>query len=294
MANLLQPLGCREIPMRDKKMEEKTLTLRNSPAPMLGWLIAPLAIMLALAAIKVAGIDFDLELNNVTPLLIVAVGAILGITPRVLKENGAVNFSSSALSLATLGVVMIGHQAIVNLTDLGAFTALQFLVVAFGVYFFDSRGRHEIATILTFGMVGVNLGMIAVGHYNDILDDNYAIDGNVLPQALDYQRQALGYIFFSYLTIFLVLGLLVAVLTRGSLNPASEEGWFGKIASYDGNYNIATLPLQIASVVWILAHVGSLYHLNQFPWLINLASSMLTDITATLVSGERSLPVLWP
>ncbi len=111
MANLLQPLGCREIPMRDKKMEEKTLTLRNSPAPMLGWLIAPLAIMLALAAIKVAGIDFDLELNNVTPLLIVAVGAILGITPRVLKENGAVNFSSSALSLATLGVVMIGHQA---------------------------------------------------------------------------------------------------------------------------------------------------------------------------------------
>ena len=241
-------------------MEEKTLTLRNSPAPMLGWLIAPLAVMLALAAIKVAGIDFDLELNNVTPLLIVAVGAILGITPRVLKENGAVNFSSSALSLATLGVVMIGHQAIVNLTDLGAFTALQFLVVAFGVYFFDSRGRHEIATILTFGMVGVNLGMIAVGHYNGILDDNYAIDGNVLPQALDYQRQALGYIFFSYLTIFLVLGLLVAVLTRGSLNPASEEGWFGKIASYDGNYNIATLPLQIASVVWILAHVGSLYH----------------------------------
>jgi hypothetical protein len=32
-------------------MEEKTTTLRNSPAPMLGWLIAPLAVMLAIAAI---------------------------------------------------------------------------------------------------------------------------------------------------------------------------------------------------------------------------------------------------
>ena len=85
--------------------------------------------MLALAAIKVAGIDFDLELNNVTPLLIVAVGAILGITPRVLKENGAVNFSSSALSLATLGVVMIGHQAIVNLTILEPSLRYNFLLL---------------------------------------------------------------------------------------------------------------------------------------------------------------------
>ena len=260
MANLLQPLGCREIPMRDKKMEEKTLTLRNSPAPMLGWLIAPLAVMLAIAAIMVAGIDFDLDVNNLTPLLIVAVGAILGITPRVLKENGAVKLSSSVLSLATLGAVMIGHQAIVNLTDFGAFTALQFLIVAFGVFFFDSRGRHEIATILTFAMVGINVGMIAVGHYNTTLDPSYKIGEDIIPQALDYQRQALGYIFFSYLTIFVVLGLFVSVLTRGVLNPAVKEGWFGKIAPHTGGYNSATLPLQIASVVWILAHVGSLYH----------------------------------
>ena len=117
--------------MRDKKMEEKTLTLRNSPAPMLGWLIAPLAVMLAIAAIMVAGIDFDLELNNMTPMLVVGVGAILGVTPRVLKETGAVKLSSSAFSLATLGAVLIGHQAIIHLTDLGAFTALQFLVVKF-------------------------------------------------------------------------------------------------------------------------------------------------------------------
>ncbi len=241
-------------------MEEKTMTLRNSPAPMLGWLIAPLAVMLAIAAIMVAGIDFDLELNNMTPLLIVGAGAILGITPRVLKEYGAVKLSSSAFSLATLGAVMIGHQAIVHLTDQGAFIALQFLVVAFGVFFFDSRGRHEIATILTFGMVGINVGMIAVGHYNNILDPSYTIGGALVPQALDFQRQALGYVFFSYLTIFIALGLLSAILLRGVVNPESTDGWFGKIAPTNGGYNSATIPLQIATLVWIIAHLGSLYH----------------------------------
>ena len=195
-------------------MEEKTTTLRNSPAPMLGWLIAPLAVMLAIAAIMVAGIDFDLDLNNTAPLLIVAFGAILGITPRVLKENGAVNFSSSALSLATLGAAMVGHQAIVHVTDYGAFTALQFLVVAFGVFFFDSRGRHEFATILTFGMIGINVGMIAAGSYNSELDTIYTMPDESLVDTLNLQRQALGYVFFSYLTIFVALGLLTAVFSE--------------------------------------------------------------------------------
>ena len=152
---------------------------------MLGWLIAPLAVMLAIAAIMVAGIDFDLDLNNTAPLLIVAFGAILGITPRVLKENGAVNFSSSALSLATLGAAMVGHQAIVHVSDYGAFTALQFLVVAFGVFFFDSRGRHEFATILTFGMIGINVGMIAAGSYNSELDTIYTMSDESLSRYIE-------------------------------------------------------------------------------------------------------------
>ena len=101
-------------------MEEKTLTLRNSPAPMLGWLIA-LAVMLAIAAIMVAGIDFDLELNNITPMLVVGIGAILGVTPRVLKETGAVKLSSSAFSLATLGAVLIGHRSNNTPNRLGRF-----------------------------------------------------------------------------------------------------------------------------------------------------------------------------
>ena len=258
-------------------MEEKTTTLRNSPAPMLGWLIAPLAVMLAIAAIMVAGIDFDLDMNNMSPLLIVAVGAILGLTPRVLKDNGAVKLSSSALSLATLGVAMVGYQAIVHLTDEGTFTALQFLVAAFGVYFFDSRGRHEIATLLTFGLIGINVGMIAAGSYNSELDTIYTMPDESLVDTLNLQRQALGYVFFSYLAIFIALGLLVAVLSRGVINPAGNDGWFSKISSHDGGYNKATMPLQIATLVWILAHVGSLYHFESVSMADKLGLNMVDD-----------------
>ena len=188
----------------------------------------------------VAGIDFDLELNNMTPMLVVGVGAILA-NSKSAQGNRCSKTSSSAFSPATLGAVLIGHQAILHLTDLGAFTALQFLVVAFGVFFFDSRGRHEIATILTFAMMGINVGIVAVGHYNDILDPNYKIGDALVPQALDFQRQALGYVFFSYLTIFIGLGLLLSVALRGIINPESSEGWFGKISPVMG-YNVATLP----------------------------------------------------
>ena len=266
-------------------MEEKTTTLRNSPAPMLGWLIAPLAVMLAIAAIMVAGIDFDLDPNNTAPLVIVAIGAILGITPRVLKENGAVKLSSSALSLATLGAAMVGHQAIVHLSDYGAFTALQFLVVAFGVFFFDSRGRHEFATMLTFGMIGINVGMIAAGWYNTELDIIYTMPDESLVDTLNLQRQALGYVFFSYLTIFTALGLLVAVVTRGVLNPAGEDGWFSAISAHDGGYNKSTMPLQIAALVWILAHVGSLYHFESV--------SMADKLGVTVVDGYHGHFGFW-
>ena len=195
-------------------------------------------------------------------MLLVAVAAILGMTPRIVRDIGAVKLSSSALSLATLGAAMVGHQAIIHLTDQGAFMALQFLVVAFGVFLFDSRGRHEFATMLTFAAIGVNVGMVAAGSYNSDLLTIYTHSNGALENTLNLQRQALGYVFFSYLTIFVLLGLLTAVLARGTLNPAGEEGWFSKIAQHQGYYNKSTLPLQIAAAVWILAHIGSLYHFD--------------------------------
>ena len=235
----------------------------------------------------VACFVFDLNLENMTPMLLVAVAATLGITPRVVRDNGAVKLSSSALSLATLGAAMVGHQAIIHLTDQGAFMALQFLVVAFGVFLFDSRGRHEFATMLTFAVMGINVGMVAVGSYNGDLVTVYTHTDGSLKDVLNLQRQALGYVFFSYLTIFVLLGLLTAVLARGTLNPAGQEGWFSKIAQHQGYYNKSTLPLQIAAAVWILAHIGSLYHFDA----VSLADKL--GVTGgEPISNSRSYPVI--
>ena len=243
-------------------MEEKIGSPRTSPAPLLGWLIAPLAVLLAIAAIKVVGIDFDLNLDNMMPMLVIVIAGILGTVPRILKNNDMIPFGPSTLSLATLGVAMIGHQAITHLSDLGAFTALQFLVVTFTVYFFDSRARHEWSTVTIFTAIGVNIGMIASNFYNGELVTIFERSEGGFVSTLNLQRQALGYIFFSYLMIFVLLGLMVAVLARGVLNAESEDGWFGNINSSEGLWNKSTLPLQIALLVWILAHVASLWHFD--------------------------------
>ena len=262
MAKSLQPSGCRENKTEGKKMEEKIGSPRTSPAPLLGWLIAPLAVLLAIAAIKVAGISFDLNLDNMMPMLVIVVAGILGTVPRILKNNDMIPFGPSTLSLAILGVAMVGHQAITHLSDLGAFTALQFLVVTFVVYFFDSRARYEWSTITIFTAIGVNIGMVASNFYNGELVTIFERSEGGFVSTLNLQRQAVGYIFFSYLMIFLLLGLLVAVLSRGILNAESEDGWFGKIKSAQGLWNKSTLPLQIAILVWILAHVASLWHFD--------------------------------
>ena len=178
-------------------MEEKTTASRNSPTPLLSLLIAPLAVLLAIATIKIGGLTFEMNADNLMPLHVIGIAAIVGIVPRVAKDSGMFNISSSALSLASLGVAMVGHQAIVHLTDLGSFTALQFLVVAFGVYFFDSRGRHEIATILTFAFMGINVGLVAASTANAELVTIYQYEDGNFVQTLNLQRQALGYIFFS-------------------------------------------------------------------------------------------------
>ena len=220
--------------------------------------------------------DFDFSnLDNLMPMLVIVIAGMFGTIPRILKSNDSIPYGSATISLVTLGVALVGHQAIIHLSDLGAFSALQFLVVTLLVYFFDSRGRYEWATVTVFGAVGINLGMVAANFYNPDLVTIFERAEGGFVSTLNLQRQALGYIFFSYLTIFVLLGLLVAVLTRGILNPESDEGWFGNIKSTDSAWNQSTLPLQIALLVWILAHIGSLMHFDS----VSMADKLgITDV----------------
>ena len=80
-------------------MEEKTTASRNSPTPLLSLLIAPLAVLLAIATIKIGGLTFEMNADNLMPLHVIGIAAIVGIVPRVAKDSGMFNISSSALSL---------------------------------------------------------------------------------------------------------------------------------------------------------------------------------------------------
>ena len=120
-------------------MEQNTGTKSTAPAAPLGWLIAPLAVLLAIAAIKLVGVDFELTLDNMTPMIFVIIASIMGLLPTMLKESESVSFSKATLSLSMLAVALLGAQ-VICMQGYGAFSALIFALVTFGVHFMTSRG----------------------------------------------------------------------------------------------------------------------------------------------------------
>ena len=240
-------------------MEQNTGTKSTAPAAPLGWLIAPLAVLLAIAAIKLVGVDFELTLDNMTPMIFVIVASIMGLLPTMLKESKSVSFSKATLSLSMLAVALLGAQ-VICMQGYGAFSALIFALVTFGVHFMTSRGRHEIASIIMFIAVGINLGIIMAGDALASLPEIFDTDlGEQVSyvSTLNLKYQAVGYIFFSYLTVFTLLGTLFATFARGILTPVAETGWFSFL-----NDERKNLPLQIALGVWAIAHIASLWHFD--------------------------------
>tara|TARA_Y100000766_G_scaffold2099_1_gene1679 strand:+ start:7769 stop:17344 length:9576 start_codon:yes stop_codon:yes gene_type:complete len=247
-------------------MEQKTGTQSTTPAAPLGWLIAPLAVLLALAAIKLVGVDFELNVDNMTPMIFVIVASIFGLLPSMLNDSVSASYSKATISLSTLAVALVGAE-IIYLQDYGAFSGLMFALVTFGVHFMASRGRHEIASIIIFTAVGVNVGIIMAGDALAVLPE---IFNTAAPEeqasfvsTLNLKHQAVGYQFFSYLTIFILLGTLFATFARGYLMPAGEVGWFSFLNHDNSSFiNKKNLPLQVALLVWALAHIASLWHFD--------------------------------
>ena len=247
-------------------MEQKTGTTRTAPAAPLGWLIAPLAVLLAIAAIKIVGVTFALDVDNLTPMIFIVVASILGLLPSMLEKSDSVDLSKATISLLTLATALIGAE-IIYMQGYGALAGLLFALVTFGVHFMTSRGRHELATIIIFMAVGVNLGMVMAGDALAVLPEVF---NRASPEeqasfvsTLNLKYQAVGYQFFSYLTLFTLVGALVATFIRGVLTPVGEVGWFGFMNNESTSaFNKKNLPLQIALGVWALAHIGSLWHFD--------------------------------
>ena len=146
----------------------------GAPNPMLGLLIAPLAILVALLADF--GLDFGLvlEMNEMEPFAAIAIAAVLGMAPRVMKESNIIQ-QSGAVSLVTLVVSLILSEGVAMYTD-SNFLGLIFFFVMFGGYLLDSNGRHEWNTVLIFSFIGLWAAMIAAGNFADNQTKLFTLD----------------------------------------------------------------------------------------------------------------------
>ncbi len=278
-------------------MEEQTETTANQPGAVMGLLLAPLAVLLALATTQVVGIEYDLTLNNMMPMLVVAIAGMLAVVPRIVQASRP-DLSSSTVSLGVLAVAFIGAEVLHSVVGVDAVAALMFAVlVALGSNF-DRRGRHEWVTMMTFSAVGFWVALAAAGDAMAALPSTYSTDSGQLVSTMNLERQATAYVFFAYWTMFTVAGLLAGVLARGVLNPAGDEGWFSFLGQTEG-FNRASLPLVTALAVWVLAFVASLFHFNSVEVIDQLAittepgyhgyigywTAFLTGLVALIVAG---------
>lgn len=282
-------------------MEQKTGT---SQAPFRAWLIGPLAMLLAIAAIKIINVDFDLSMNNLAPMAIVVIASIVATLPRVLRENEML--TNLNLSLASLFVAIIGAELINSFTSFGALNAAIFFMIVFFGQMLESKRRFELSAMLTFTAIGLHLASImAEATMSSFPSDHtytFLSEGGGKTLVHNLERGAVAYVFFSYLTISMVIGLLLTTITRGLLIPAGDEGWFSFIGSNESGYHKGNLPLQIALAVWALAHIASLWHFNDvsladrlgvsteegYHGYIGYWAAFMTGIVAMIISGMVS------
>ena len=278
-------------------MDEQMDTKASQPSAAMGLLLAPLAVLLALATTRVVGIEHDLSLNNMMPMLVVAVASMLALVPRIVQDSQP-GLSTSTVSLGVLVLGLVGAELLYMFADVDALAALMFaLLVIFGSNL-DLRGRHEWRTALTFSAIGFWLAISAAGDAYAALPSTYTTESGQLVSTINLERQATAYVFFAYWTLATVAGLLAGVLARGNLNPAGEEGWFSFLGQSSG-FNRSALPLMGALTVWILAFAGSLWHFNSVDVIDQLGittetgyhgyagywSALLTGVVALIVAG---------
>ncbi len=127
---------------------------------MLGWLIAPLAILMALLADYGLNFGLVLEMNEMKPYAVITIAAALGMAPRVMKQNDLINISAATLSLVTLIFTLVLSEGAAMYTD-SNLLGLIFFIVMFGGYLLDSKGRYEWNTALIFSIVGLWTAMSA-------------------------------------------------------------------------------------------------------------------------------------
>ena len=278
---------------------------KTSQRPVFGWLIAPLAVLIAILANYVDGLmSIDVELNSdaMTPFIVTGVAGLLAVTPRILRSLGTIpeSISQTQISLAVLILAVVGSGVAESQTS--GFVGFTFFVVLFGGYLLDTRERYEWMTMLVFAGVGVHsaFDITAAAAVEGYLPSAYEFSEGQSYDVSTFQETALGFVFFTWFTVFPIIGLLVGIVGRGVLSPAGDKGWFAYNTVEDG-WNRQALPLQIAMFVWAAAHLATIWHFDQGSiadrlrlgglggveanGFVGYYTALLTGILAIIVSG---------
>ena len=281
---------------------------KTSQRPVFGWLIAPLAVLIAVLANYVDGLmSIDVELNSdtMTPFIVTGVAGLLAVTPRILNQLGSLpeSISQTQISLVMFILALVGSGFVEAQTD--GFVAFTFFITLFGGYLLDTRERYEWMTMLVFTTVGIHASfdIAAAAAVDAYLPTMYEFSEGQSYDVSTFQETALGFVFFTWFTIFAILGLLVGVVGRGVLSPAGDKGWFSFNKVEDG-WNRQALPLQIALFVWAGAHLATIWHFDQgsiadrlrlgglggveASGFVGYYTALLTGIIAIIVSGMVS------
>ncbi|MGB0365924.1 MAG: hypothetical protein ACPGJD_07715, partial [Candidatus Poseidoniaceae archaeon] len=220
---------------------------KTSQRPVLSWLIAPLAVLIAILANYVDGLmSIDVEMNNdaMMPVIITGVAGLLAVTPRILRQLGSLpeSISQTQISLAMFVLALVGAGVAESQTD--GFVGFTFFAVLFGGYLLDTRERYEWMTMLVFAGVGVHsaFDIAAAAAVDGYLPNTYEFTGGQSYDVSTFQETALGFVFFTWFTVFPIIGLLVGVAGRGVLNPAGDKGWFS-YNTVESGWNRQALPL---------------------------------------------------
>ena len=278
---------------------------KTSQRPVFGWLIAPLAVLIAILANYVDGLmSIDVELNSdaMTPFIVTGVAGFLAVTPRILRELGTLpeSISQTQISLAMFVLALVGSGVAETQTD--GFVGFTFFVVLFGGYLLDTNERYEWMTMLIFAGVGVHsaFDITAAAAVDTYIPSTYEFSEGQPIDVFTFQETAIGFVFFTWFTVFPILGLLVGVAGRGFLSPAGSKGWFA-YNNVEGVWNREALPLQIALFIWAGAHLATIWHFDQGSiadrlrlgglggveanGFVGYYTALLTGIIAIIVSG---------
>ena len=235
-------------------MSETKNTNSSSPNAWLGLLMAPIAVLVAILADVIAGFGLLESDDGLMSIILVGVAGILAAVPRILKQEGIVDFNDSTLSLGMLVVAVVVAVAVSGAGVASSLVALTMFAVIFFGHLYQISTKYEMASILTFGAVGFHFALVASGYWASELPAEFDIDGQTY-STINQVREAVGFTFFTWWTIFAVLGVMLSALARGNLNPAGEKGWFGFM---NGNGACKShLPLHAGLTVWLVAHILS-------------------------------------